>query len=1453
MSWLPEWWSRGGGRSDPPRRRILPIALAGGAVAAAGGVVWAFSDRIAARVYEHWRPRLERQVGMVMGRPLRLGPYRGLSADGLVVGPSRFLAGPADGSTVAAREVRVAFDPLQSWLRRTALLDLSFRGAEADLRPNARGQVWVLGSLPPGREPPRLDLRFRLLDPGRVRLWGVSRDRKPLLADVSADVGLRTHRRQLDLSGVARLPGQPGVLQLQGAGNWQQRRWVVDLRPAGLDVQTLQRLLPLPAGSLAGRAEGRLRLQLDQGTPSCSGDLRVRQLRWQARGSASPVTMAALPLACRGTELIAGPAPWRYGGWSGRAQGRIAADRRLQAALQATPPGRDPLSRLPIQAWLQGRLQGGALAISGLQLRRGRGSLEASGRFGSQLALQGSWRLDPTELPGAERRPPWLGRRWLAGDLRLDGPLRQPALAVRTGQPSHPLLGPWQAALRWQAGSLRLERFSGQHLQASGSLPLRLARGIETGPLQLQLALGGFPLARLEPVLGTSLQGRISATGSLRGPLAGPVADLQLQVVQPVVGPLRLSEVWQGRLQASGGLGGSLDLRAEAPAEPGRLRARLDRRWLPTSALLERAGGSLWLGGTPAAYRWQARSLPLEGLALAMGPRQTFQPLRGDLSGVGTLQLQPFAFSGRVSVAEPLVLGLAGRSLQADVRYGDRRYNLEARLEPLAGGQLTTKLDGRWSGPFQARLEGRSLDGLLLRDLRRAWALWRGGPPALRGQAADLGSLAIDTLGASVDSQLRALAAAIDGLAARNQELAAAGRAERLARLRGRFDTDAVLRGPDLERARLDLKASGHVWFSHADRDQALASEPVRLELQGPLSGGEGSFSLAGLPLALLGLLAPLPPGLSGGLAASGRYRLGGGGAPTVGLDLTLVDGRLRERPLLLDRGRLELRGASLAMDLALRARGAADSITLAGTIPLESQRQGLELRLVSRGDALHFLTELLGDALVWRRGSTDLRLLVRGSLADPIANGFLSVRGGRARFIGQDVRDIQATVLFDFQQLLVQELTARVGGSGRISGSGRLDLVRPRGDDPSLAVSLRQVPFVVPRVTAVADGRLTFGGSLLAPQLGGDLTIARGTVNVQPGELARGSEAPKSQQPVQPTAMKELLESGWDFREPLLLLGPEVASSSAEQLAQTVPNVPWLTFQGLRLRFGPDLRAVVPNVAQFSTGGQLRLSGRLDPSLRASGVVRLLGGRLNLFTTSFSLDPDAPNVAVFTPSLGLVPYLDIALRTRIADSLNVLRPSGVDGTSGGSDLAQIESVGGLSSLNQLKLILVTVAVSGPADRIADSIQLRSSPPLPQERLVALIGGNSLAGLSGGGAGTALATVLGQSLLSPLLASLTDLFGQRVSLALYPAYVTQAPSSSREVRSGRVPPQLVLATEVGYDLSDRVSATVLAAPNRSDVPPQLTLNVKATETLNLQGSIDTQGVWQTLLQVFFRF
>jgi translocation and assembly module TamB len=163
------------------------------------------------------------------------------------------------------------------------------------------------------------------------------------------------------------------------------------------------------------------------------------------------------------------------------------------------------------------------------------------------------------------------------------------------------------------------------------------------------------------------------------------------------------------------------------------------------------------------------------------------------------------------------------------------------------------------------------------------------------------------------------------------------------------------------------------------------------------------------------------------------------------------------------------------------------------------------------------------------------------------------------------------------------------------------------------------------------------------------------------------------------------------------------------------------------------------------------------------------------------------------------------------------------------------------------------VSVSGPADRLAENLRLRSNPPLPQERLIALIGGNSLAGLSGGGAGAALATVLGQSLLSPVLGGLSEAFGQRLSFALYPTYVTPSLDDVNALRSRRVPPQLVLGSEIGLDVTERFNASVLAAPNRSDVPPQLTVTYKASDNLNLQGSFDTQGAWQGQLQLFFRF
>ncbi|MEB3348963.1 MAG: translocation/assembly module TamB domain-containing protein [Cyanobacteriota bacterium] len=1431
MKWLPRW-------PRQAQRDLLVVAAGGGLLA----LTVSQMDRLLAGAYGRARPPLERQLGRVMGHPLSLGPYQGIGLHGLEVGPSRLLPSRDDRSQASVSGLSVGVDLLASLRQGLPVLGIRLHGARADLVRNRNGGFWSLGRLPPG-EPPRLDLRLVLADAARVQLRNLTPGAPPLQLGVTGRVGLQLHEQRLSALAAVQPSGQRGRVQLEGRGTWREQRWQGRVRVADLSLRSL-------SGQLSGQLNGRFTLSLAKGRPDCQGQVVVSDLRWQSNPSATALTAARAPLRCRGGSLRLNTTAWRYGPWSGTLSAERPPAGPIAGRVSARLPG--DRARRPLVAMLQGRWQPGRAWLDRGEIGYGQSRLRLSGEVSKAIDVKGAWSLAGTDLPLEAPPPAWLLPGPLQGDVRLEGSLVAPVVRVRTAPQANALVGPWTSVISWRSNRLRLERLSSPHLNGSASLPLVLQPGrpVRWGNLDARLNLNELPLARLGPLLGTRLSGSLAASGTLTGPLRDLQPNLALRVREPSAGPLRLREDWQGWLR---GVSDErrLDLEAERGLE-GRIRAQLDPRWQPVRIRLDRAGGWLDLAGRPSGYRWRSSRLTLAGLSLAVGPQSRWRPLQGWLSGAGLLDLQPLAFRGAITVDDPVFLGVGARRIEAQGSYDNRTYQADGTLNTISGGSVTGTAKGRWQGPFSARLEGRGLTPLLARQLEGAWPLWQGREPPPQGRAADLGQGTMGRRDGSLSEQLEELQNAIALRSLRDQNRGNGSAAERLARLQARIDADLNLSGPSLARSHVVLDARGQLWMTYPDRDHSLGDTPLTLRLEGPLEG-TGTLQLAGVPLGLLALLMPIPPHLQGTLALRGTVQLGLR-RPQLAVDLALNDAGVGPMGIRLQRGRLELLDRNLRLEVAALAEGASNPIELTGTIPLEAHRDELEVRIASRGDGLRFLTNIAGPALNWERGVTDLQLLVRGSLAEPIANGFLKVNDGEGRFIGQGLRDIQATVLFDFEQMVVQRLSARVGSKGWIRGAGTLGLAKPQTRASSLQVSLEDVPFTLPeRIRAVAEGSLEIVGSMRNPKLAGRIAIRNGVITAKPGQLAQA--APASGQPARPVSMNQLLEEGWTFSEPLVLLGPEVDSDTAESLRQSVPKVPWLGFDNLRMDLGPDLRVTVPQVANFLTGGSLRLSGQLDPSLRASGVVRLLQGRLNLFTTTFSLDRDAPNVAVFTPSTGLVPYLDIALRTRISDSLSVSGPGrlATAGSSYRPTLQEIEASGGVNPLNRLNLVLVTVAVSGPADRIGESIKLRSNPPLPEERLIALIGGNSLAGLTGGGAGAALATVLGQSLLSPLLGSLSDAFGSRVSFALYPTYVNQALITGSTRAEERVPPQLVLGAEVGIDLTDQINASVLAAPNRSDIPPQITLTYKASELFSLQGSVDTQGAWQTQLQVFFRF
>jgi hypothetical protein len=228
------------------------------------------------------------------------------------------------------------------------------------------------------------------------------------------------------------------------------------------------------------------------------------------------------------------------------------------------------------------------LQVDQVQLRLGSSWLRLAGRLGPQLDWQGRWQVNPRDLRPDQVLPPWLTRDALAGTLRLTGTQAKPVLAVQAGQRSNPVVGPWQASLRWQDQNLELQRLRSQQLQATGSLPLALlpGRGLVPGNLDLQGSLERYSLVRLSPVVGAPLAGVLSGQGRVTGPLSALTPDFKLRLDQPVAGPLGLDESWVGEWFGDAAGGGRLRMEPLAPAPAGLLTARLDRRWVPIAVNL---------------------------------------------------------------------------------------------------------------------------------------------------------------------------------------------------------------------------------------------------------------------------------------------------------------------------------------------------------------------------------------------------------------------------------------------------------------------------------------------------------------------------------------------------------------------------------------------------------------------------------------------------------------------------------------------------------------------------------------------------------------------------------------------------------------------------------------------------------------------------------------------------
>jgi len=313
-----------------------------------------------------------------------------------------------------------------------------------------------------------------------------------------------------------------------------------------------------------------------------------------------------------------------------------------------------------------------------------------------------------------------------------------------------------------------------------------------------------------------------------------------------------------------------------------------------------------------------------------------------------------------------------------------------------------------------------------------------------------------------------------------------------------------------------------------------------------------------------------------------------------------------------------------------------------------------IEVEAGVKDSGMALLTALVPQ-VTWEDGMAQISVAVRGTLKEPIVEGFAEIDEGviKCPLIKGDLDRVQASISLRDSTVDIQSLTAQTGREpgrfllpwsqrqGIINIKGRLPLFQRNGRSPwstlsggdGISVNVSGLPLTVKSLyNGMLEAAVRVTGSLQAPVVGGEVQATRGTITLSPPPGGSGSSSYDAPEDAVQAGLTNFYAAAMDR------LQVDGASTSAESAA------PPVIFNALRIRLGPELTATYPLVLRFQLGGDIVVNGRAMPELlRPSGAIYFDGGEVNLVATQLSLDRSHSNRVIFTEEQGLDPTIDMS------------------------------------------------------------------------------------------------------------------------------------------------------------------------------------------------------------------
>ncbi|MBE9126370.1 MULTISPECIES: translocation/assembly module TamB domain-containing protein [unclassified Coleofasciculus] len=1216
----------------------------------------------------------------------------------------------------------------------------------------------------------------------------------------------------INVSGSGRLNVGGGTVRISEvdvqAGRWQAIVAAESVRLAGLAPQ----LPPQFAGALTGafnlsgsleelalstiRGRGNGRLNLAGGTIRAS-DIQLASGRWQADVQASSVQLGNLLPQL--PEQFAGAFTGSFD---------LAG-------------GLDQVALNQIQAQGQGILAvaGGTVTATNLQLSNG--NLQAMllpqgielGRFGEQL--QGTLRGKVDLAVNLDTLTP----EAIARSLRADGQLTfSEGLSI--------IDRPLKTAFQWTGQGIQIQNATAEGLSASGFVevnPAQFDQGLlaAVDNLNLDVAATDLNLEQLSAFLPAAaadvdVVGLADFEGTIAGTVTNPRVQGDLALADFIVSGLAFEPLLIGFVSTVPGQGVELNLQGNND----RIEVALGADYQPVSFDIQR--GEAIATGTREGDILQvnAQNIPISLIRDIAPVPVAFanQPLVGNISGDLAINLNTFDVAlNRVELAGPIF----GDRLGNEVELAENRYVLSGNIvQTPSGPQFQGELNIE-EGQLETLVA--ALQIVNLTDVSPTFN-------------APLDIAAVGMPEGKLQSQLRRFSE-IEALLERQQqqEEQASGLPD-LEELDGTFSGTVELSGSLASgiNAAFDIRGEDWEWDTF-EVNQALIQGtyqngvltllPVRLQsgesfaiFSGTL-GGEtpsGQLRLENIPIASIRDVVNLPPaiGFTGSLDATALLS-GSIANPQVRGAVTVTDATLNQEQIESIESSFSYNNARLNFSAeSLPAPGAKPLLTAAGSIPYqlpypeavapESDQLTLDINVEDEGLAL--LNILTRQQVAWEGGMGNVNLVIEGTFdqeqgrpTDLIAQGFATVQNATiaSQVLPEPLTDVTGEIEFNFNQVDVKNLIGNFGG-GQIVASGTIPIYQRAPQENPLTVNIGELALNLKGLYKgqLQESQVVLTGTVLNPVIGGEINLVNGVVPLPD----QGSGA---------------------------ATGAGVAGGGGGE-----SGIP-IEFNDLEIELVRNVEIRKAPILNFLAQGALTLNGSLD-NLQPQGEIELRRGQVNLFTTQFRLARGYENTAVFTPSQGLDPYLDVRLVASVAEASQRRLAKGPES----AEIIDAPDFG----VGRVQTVRIVANVEGPASELTDQLELTSTPARSEAEIVALLGGSFVDTLGRGDTTLGLANLAG----SALLGNVSNIIGDALGLAEFRLFPTLTTDDERRTST------LGVAAEAGVDITDNISVSVLKDITVDD-SPQLGLRYRLNDNVLLRGSTDFSGESRLLIEYENRF